>query len=110
MGQLADAQQGNLRALVGQAVQSTGGNGADAVDIGHLRAQSDVSILQSVESHAHAAGGGDVAQMWAEERSLFPLGRTCTPAEAAEAIYFLAVNGTFCTGSLLKVDGGLTAG
>ncbi|MDE5632664.1 MAG: SDR family oxidoreductase [Muribaculaceae bacterium] len=48
--------------------------------------------------------------MWAEERALFPLGRTCTPAEAADAIYFLGAQATFCTGSLLKVDGGLTAG
>lgn len=70
----------------------------------------DTPMVDKIFADAHAAGGGDVAQMWAEERSLFPLGRTCTPAEAAEAIYFLAVNGIFCTGSLLKVDGGLTAG
>lgn len=70
----------------------------------------DTPFVDRIFADAHAAGGGDVEAMWAEERSLFPLGRTCKPSEVADAIYFLAVQATFCTGSLLKIDGGLTAG
>lgn len=70
----------------------------------------DTPLVDRIFANAHAAGGGDVEAMWAEERALFPLGRTCSPAEAADAIYFLGAQATFCTGSLLKVDGGLTAG
>lgn len=70
----------------------------------------DTPLVDKIFADAHAAGGGDVDAMWAQERALFPLGRTCTPAEAAGAIYFLGAQATFCTGSLLKVDGGLTAG
>lgn len=70
----------------------------------------DTPFVDRIFAEAHAAGGGDVEAMWAEERSLFPLGRTCSAAEVAEAIFFLAVQATFSTGSLLKIDGGLTAG
>ncbi|MDE6497963.1 MAG: SDR family oxidoreductase [Muribaculaceae bacterium] len=70
----------------------------------------DTPFVDRIFADAHAAGGGDVDTMWAEERSLFPLGRTCRPEEVAEAIYFLAVQATFSTGALLKIDGGLTAG
>lgn len=70
----------------------------------------DTPLVDKIFADASAAGGGDIDSMWAEERALFPLGRTCTPAEAADAIYFLGAQATFCTGSLLKVDGGLTAG
>ncbi len=70
----------------------------------------DTPFVDRIFADAHAAGGGDVDAMWAEERSLFPLGRTCRPAEVADAIFFLATQATFSTGSLLKIDGGLTAG
>ena len=38
-----------------------------------------------------------------------PLGRPGTPAEVADAIYFMAVQGTYCNGSVLVVDGGSLA-
>ena len=70
----------------------------------------ETPFVDRIFADAHAAGSGDVEALWAEERSLFPLGRTCRPEEVAEAIFFLAVQATFSTGSLLKIDGGLTAG
>jgi len=38
-----------------------------------------------------------------------PLGRPGQPQEVAEAIYFIAVHGTYCNGSVLSVDGGSLA-
>lgn len=70
----------------------------------------DTPLVDRIFSDAHEAGGGDVADMWAEERALFPLRRTGTPDEVAEAIFFLGACASFCTGSLMKIDGGLTAG
>lgn len=43
-----------------------------------------------------------------ELAKVYPLGRIGTAEEVAEAIYFLA-NATFITGTILSVDGGLTA-
>ena len=70
----------------------------------------ETPMVDRIFSDAHTAGGGEVAEMWAEERALFPLGRTGTPDEVAEAIFFLGARASFCTGSLMKIDGGLTAG
>jgi NAD(P)-dependent dehydrogenase (short-subunit alcohol dehydrogenase family) len=42
--------------------------------------------------------------------SVYPLGRIGTPQEAAAAIKFLAsAEAAFITGTILSVDGGLTA-
>jgi NAD(P)-dependent dehydrogenase (short-subunit alcohol dehydrogenase family) len=38
-----------------------------------------------------------------------PLGRPGQPEEVAEAIYFMAVLGTYCNGAILSVDGGSLA-
>ena len=38
-----------------------------------------------------------------------PLGRPGRPEEVADAIYFMAVQGTYCNGSVLVVDGGSLA-
>ena len=38
-----------------------------------------------------------------------PLGRPGSPAEMADAVYFLAVTATYCNGSVLVVDGGSSA-
>lgn len=70
----------------------------------------DTPMVDRIFSDARDAGGGDVETMWADERKLFPVGRTGTPDEVAEAIFFLGARASFCTGSLLKIDGGLTAG
>lgn len=67
-------------------------------------------MVDKIFADAHDAGGGEVDAMWQEERGLFPLGRVCRPEEVADAIFFLGTQAGFCTGSLLKIDGGLTAG
>ena len=38
-----------------------------------------------------------------------PLGRPGRPEEVAEAIYFMAVQATYCNGAVLSVDGGSLA-
>jgi meso-butanediol dehydrogenase/(S,S)-butanediol dehydrogenase/diacetyl reductase len=38
-----------------------------------------------------------------------PLGRPGTPAEVAEAIFFMAVKATYCNGAILSIDGGSVA-
>lgn len=38
-----------------------------------------------------------------------PLGRPGRPEEVADAIYFLAVDATYCNGAVLSVDGGSVA-
>lgn len=56
------------------------------------------------------ACGMSVDELWAEEDREFPIGRCADPSEVAEAVFFLASeSSSFCTGSLLPVDGGLTA-
>jgi 3-oxoacyl-[acyl-carrier protein] reductase len=39
-----------------------------------------------------------------------PLGRTGDPMEVADAVYFLAVEATYLTGTILRMDGGLAMG
>ena len=39
-----------------------------------------------------------------------PLGRTGTPAEVAEVVAFLATKGSYCTGSVFHVNGGMYGG
>lgn len=56
-----------------------------------------------------AESGADKASLLAEEAALFPLGRMGRPEEVADLVYFLTVAATFCTGSLVSIDGGLTA-
>jgi NAD(P)-dependent dehydrogenase (short-subunit alcohol dehydrogenase family) len=41
---------------------------------------------------------------------MVPLGRKGTPEEVARLVRFLAVEGTYCTGSLFQVNGGLYCG
>lgn len=70
----------------------------------------DTAMVHRIFDTAHAKSGMPVDEMWAEERELFPMGRTCRADEVASAIRFLIAEATFSTGSLLKIDGGLTAG
>ena len=49
---------------------------------------------------------------FADETSRYlvsPLGRPGKPEEIADAIYFMAINATYCNGSVLAVDGGSLA-
>lgn len=68
-------------------------------------------LVDSLFERLSAKTGRPVAEYFAEEDAEFPLGRIGTPAEVADAVYFLASDASsFTTGSLLPVDGGLTAG
>lgn len=51
-----------------------------------------------------------IDSFWEEEASLFPMQRVGTPDEVAGGVYYLIEEATFTTGSLLSIDGGLTAG
>jgi len=53
---------------------------------------------------------GNVQKAWQVEASRYPLRRVGTPEEVAELVYFLSTDrSSFMTGSLLPIDGGLTA-
>lgn len=52
---------------------------------------------------------GDPAQAMREKRASVPLGRLASPEEVARAIRFLAVEGTFATGTSMAYDGGTSA-
>lgn len=52
------------------------------------------------------AGYESDAEMQQRYLSRVPLGRSGTPEEAAEAVRWLALEGTYCTGEIIKVDGG----
>lgn len=51
----------------------------------------------------------DPAQAMREKRASVPLGRLASPDEVARAIRFLAVEGTFATGTSMAFDGGTSA-
>ena len=54
---------------------------------------------------------GDVQKAWQVEAARYPLQRVGTPEEVAELVYFLSTeSSSFITGSLVSIDGGLTAG
>ena len=56
------------------------------------------------------AGAADREAALREMRSVYPLGRIGTAEEAASAIYYLASpDAAFITGTILSIDGGLTA-
>jgi 3alpha(or 20beta)-hydroxysteroid dehydrogenase len=57
---------------------------------------------------ANAEGGEDLL---AAEKLLVPLGRICTPEEAAALIHFLASpESAFISGQAIMLDGGMSAG
>lgn len=53
--------------------------------------------------------GITMEEAWAEEDSLFTLGRCGTSEEVAEMVYFLTEKATFSTGGHYLVDGGICA-
>lgn len=60
-------------------------------------------ILTPLTLNQLKTSGGTVEEL----AKFYPLGRIGTPAEVAEAIYFLST-ANFITGAILSVDGGLT--
>jgi len=57
-----------------------------------------------------ARAGAETVEVQLERlRALHPLGRLGTPGEVAEAVLFL-LEAAWISGSVLTVDGGLTAG
>ncbi|MDE6278209.1 MAG: SDR family oxidoreductase [Muribaculaceae bacterium] len=68
-------------------------------------------MVDAIFARCAASGAGSEAELWAEEASLFPLGRVGEASEVARLVYFLASEeSSFCTGGLYTIDGGLTAG
>ncbi|MGQ0627337.1 MAG: SDR family oxidoreductase [Phycisphaerales bacterium] len=56
------------------------------------------------------AGFESDAQAQARYLSRVPMGRSGTPAEAAEVVRWLALDATYCTGQIIRVDGGRSLG
>lgn len=53
--------------------------------------------------------GKSLDECWAEENSLFPLGRVGEAKEVAKMVRFIVEDATYSTGSFFTCDGGLTA-
>lgn len=69
------------------------------------------NLVEKLFARLSEKTGRPAEEYFAEEDAEFPMGRIGTPAEVAEAVYFLASDASsFTTGSLLAVDGGITAG
>lgn len=68
-------------------------------------------MVEAIFERCHNQGMGLLEDLWAEEAQIFPMKRVGLPLEVAKAVYFLASEeSSFTTGTLLSVDGGLTAG
>ena len=67
-------------------------------------------LVENLFARISAQTGISTEELWREEDAEFPIGRVASPAEIAEAVFYLASEASsYCTGSLLPVDGGLTA-
>lgn len=68
-----------------------------------------VRVLRGVAPDGEAERGAALEAQLERLRALHPLGRLGTPEEVAEAVLYL-LDARWVTGSVLTVDGGLTAG
>lgn len=72
----------------------------------------DTEMVRTLRAPYTEAGGSDAARVAAQLeslRALHPLGRLGSPADVAAAVLYL-LDAEWVTGSVLTVDGGLTAG
>lgn len=70
----------------------------------------DTPLVEKLFRKLEAEGGPTVEELYEMEKDDFLLHRIAQPEEVAEAVFFLATDASsFCTGSLLPVDGGITA-
>ena len=83
-----------------------------AVAYGPKNIRCNVVAPGCVDSEMVAPVLGTEANPFLNEATRYqtaPLGRPGRPDEVASAIFYLAVEGTYCTGSVLVVDGGWLA-
>lgn len=66
-------------------------------------------MADAVAQYLGSMDPGEAQQLGTAEMTRVLLGRIGTPAELATAIAYLALDATYCTGSVLTVDGGYTA-
>jgi 3-oxoacyl-[acyl-carrier protein] reductase len=71
-------------------------------------------LVLGLVQHRHGEGTRGWATLSEQEKDFIQrdilLGRTGLPQEVAEAVYFLAVEATYITGTSLRIDGGLALG
>jgi NAD(P)-dependent dehydrogenase (short-subunit alcohol dehydrogenase family) len=82
-----------------------------AVEYGKFNIRFNVVCPGTTETEIWAPIKGANPSVFETIRKLYPLGRIAQPKEIANAVLFLASDeASFITGSVLVVDGGLTAG
>ncbi len=83
-----------------------------AIAYGPKNVRCNVVAPGFVDTEMVAPVLGNAANPFLDENlrySISPLGRPGRPEEVASAIFYLAVEGTYCNGSVLSVDGGSLA-
>jgi NAD(P)-dependent dehydrogenase (short-subunit alcohol dehydrogenase family) len=66
-------------------------------------------LTQTINDFVAGLDGDQIQQLIDAERGRLLLERVADPQEVAKAIVFLALDASYCTGTVLTVDGGYTA-
>jgi NAD(P)-dependent dehydrogenase (short-subunit alcohol dehydrogenase family) len=74
----------------------------------HVRVQTAM-LTQTINDFVAGLDGDQIQQLIDAERGRLLLERVADPQEVAKAIVFLALDASYCTGTVLTVDGGYTA-